>query len=82
MLDAAQEAAALVAGLSREEFDRDRALRLALVRLLEIAGEAASRVPPEYREAHPAIPWIGVVGLRNRLVHGYDEVDYDVVWRF
>ena len=56
-------------------------MRLALVRLLEVVGEAASRVPVDFRDEHPEIPWIGVVGLRNRLIHGYDDVDYDVVWK-
>lgn len=81
MLDAAREAGTLVAGQSRTDFDGDRTLRLALVRLLEVVGEAASRVPVDYRDEHPEIPWFGVVGLRNRLIHGYDDVDYDIVWR-
>jgi len=81
MLDAAGEAGTLVAGRSRADFDGDRTLRLALVRLLEVVGEAASRVPEDYRDEHPEIPWFGVVGLRNRLIHGYDDVDYDIVWR-
>lgn len=81
MLDAAREASALVAGRSRADYDADRTLRLALVRLLEVVGEAASRIPVDFRDAHDEIPWFGVVGLRNRLIHGYDEVDYDIVWR-
>ena len=81
MLDAAREASSLVAGLSRADFDVNRTLRLAAVRLLEVIGEAANRVPLEYRQEHLEIPWVGVVGLRNRLIHGYDDVDDDVVWR-
>jgi uncharacterized protein with HEPN domain len=81
MLDASREAAALVAGRSRAEYDGDRTLRLALIRLLEVIGEAASRIPMEFRDEHPEIPWFGVVGLRNRLIHGYDDVDYDIVWQ-
>jgi uncharacterized protein with HEPN domain len=81
MLDAAREAGTLVAGRSRSDYDEDRTLRLALVRLLEVVGEAASRIPLDFREEHPEIPWFGVVGLRNRLIHGYDEVDYDIVWQ-
>jgi uncharacterized protein with HEPN domain len=81
MLDAAREAGALVAGRSRADYDSDRTLRLALVRLLEVVGEAASRIPAEFRDEHPEIPWFGVIGLRNRLIHGYDDVDYDIVWR-
>jgi uncharacterized protein with HEPN domain len=81
MLDAAREAGALVSGRSRADYDGDRTLRLALVRLLEVVGEAAGRIPMDFRDSHPEIPWLGVVGLRNRLIHGYDEVDYDIVWR-
>ena len=80
MLDAAREAGILVSGRSREDYDGDRTLRLALVRLLEVVGEAAGRIPMDFRDAHPEIPWFGVVGLRNRLIHGYDEVDYEIVW--
>jgi len=81
MLDAAREAGALVSGCPRTKYDEDRTLRLALVRLLEVVGEAAGRIPMDFRDSHPEIPWFGVVGLRNRLIHGYDEVDYDIVWR-
>lgn len=81
MLDAAREARDLVSGRSRADYDGDRTLRLALVRLLEVVGEAAGRIPMDFRDSHPEIPWFGVVGLRNRLIHGYDEVDYDIVWR-
>lgn len=81
MLDAAREAGTLVAGRPRADYDGDRTLRLALVRLLEVVGEAAGRIPMDFRDSHPEIPWFGVVGLRNRLIHGYDEVDYDIVWR-
>lgn len=81
MLDAAREARDLAAARSRPDFDADRTLRLALVRLLEVVGEAAARIPQDYRDEHPGIPWSGVVGLRNRLIHGYDDVDYDIVWK-
>lgn len=55
-------------------------LALAVVRLLEIIGEAASRVPVEERARRPNVPWAAIVGLRNRLIHGYDDVDHDIVW--
>ena len=51
------------------------------MRLLEIVGEAAAKVSPEARTKFPAIPWSEIVGLRNRLIHGYDSVDFDVLWR-
>lgn len=80
MLDHAQEAVQMVQERGREELDRDRLLNLALVRLLEIIGEAAARIPPDERKRWPTIPWADIVGLRNRLIHGYDEVDFDVLW--
>ena len=80
MRDHAREALSLIAGRAREDLDSDRMLNLSLVRLLEIVGEAAGRVPPQERAKHPQIPWSDIIGLRNRLVHGYDRVDLDVVW--
>ena len=81
MLDHAVEARELVRNRTRGDLDFDRMRTLALVRLLEIVGEAASRVSPSLREAQPAVPWVQIVGLRNRLVHGYDSVDLDVLWQ-
>jgi uncharacterized protein with HEPN domain len=81
MLDHAQETMALAKGRARGDLDEDRLLELALVRLLEIVGEAASRIPEEERARHPEIPWAQIVGLRNRLIHGYDAVDLDILWQ-
>jgi uncharacterized protein with HEPN domain len=69
----------MVNGRTRGELDTDRQLNLFLVRLLEIVGEAAGRVPAEERARHPEIPWPEIVGLRNRLIHGYDSVDFDIL---
>jgi len=80
MLDHAREAAALVRDKIRSDLDSDRVVSLALVRLLEIVGEAAARVSAKTQAACPAIPWREVTGLRNRLIHGYDAVDMDVLW--
>ena len=80
MRDHAHEVAELVRGRTRGDLDSDRLLALAVVRLLEIIGEAAARVPAEERARRPGIPWASIVGLRNRLVHGYDDVDHDIVW--
>lgn len=80
MRDHAQEVVALMADHSRDDLDSDRVLALAVVRLLEIIGEAASRVPIEERARRPEVPWTAIVGLRNRLIHGYDDVDHDIVW--
>jgi uncharacterized protein with HEPN domain len=80
MLDAAREAAQMAQGKTRADLDTDRPLNLSLVRLLEIVGEAASRVPVSERAQYSGIPWVQIVGLRNRLIHGYDNVDFDILW--
>jgi uncharacterized protein with HEPN domain len=67
-------------GKTRADLDTDRPLNLSLVRLLEIVGEAASRVPVSERAQYSGIPWVQIVGLRNRLIHGYDNVDFDILW--
>lgn len=81
MLSHAQEAVALAEGKQRGDLDTDRLLNLALVRLLEVIGEAANRIPVDEQQQHPEIPWPQIVGLRNRLIHGYDAVDFDVLWQ-
>jgi uncharacterized protein with HEPN domain len=80
ILTHAREAVELVHGKSRPDLDSDRLLNLALTRLLEIIGEAANRVPDENRAEYPQLPWLQMIGLRNRLIHGYDSVDFDILW--
>jgi uncharacterized protein with HEPN domain len=80
MLDHSREAVDLAAGRRREALDQDRQLSLALMRLLEIVGEAASRIPPETRRQWPDLPWRDVVDMRNRLVHAYDDINFDILW--
>jgi uncharacterized protein with HEPN domain len=55
-------------------------LRLALTRLLELVGEAASRYPRELQDQYPQIPWPKLISMRNRLIHGYDFIDYNILW--
>jgi uncharacterized protein with HEPN domain len=81
MLDHAREAVAMAVGKTRADLDQDRMLNLALVRLLEIVGEAAGKTTEDDRLRCPEIPWGQIVGLRNRLIHGYDSVDFDVLWQ-
>jgi uncharacterized protein with HEPN domain len=81
ILDHAREAYAFVQGRARADLDHDRQLNLSVLRLLEIMGEAASRVPPDVRARHQHIQWTQIVGLRNRLIHAYDFVDLDIIWR-
>jgi uncharacterized protein with HEPN domain len=80
MLQYAREAVELAAGKTREALKADRTLQLALTRLVEIIGEAAVRVSSERQAQHPEIPWRIIAGTRNRLIHGYDAVDLDVLW--
>ena len=80
MRDYASEAVEMSTNVRREELDANRMLNLALVRLLEVIGEAAAKVTEETREANPDLPWSQMTGLRNRLIHGYDAVDFDILW--
>ena len=80
MLEYAREAVSLTQGRSRADLDNDRAIGLAVARCLEIVGEAAARLPEEVQKHYPAIPWPQIIAMRNRLIHGYDLVDYDIVW--
>lgn len=79
MLDFAEEAVELAKGKSSSDIASERVLNLALVRLVELVGEAANRVPAETRGEHHAIPWEAITGMRNKLIHGYDFLDYDVL---
>ncbi len=81
MLEHSREALAMIQGKTRSDLDTNRTLNLALVRLLEIVGEAASRIPKEERQKYPDIDWPQIVGLQNRLIHGYDFVDFDLLWQ-
>jgi len=80
MLEAAQIALSLVEGETRASLDADIKLRLALTKAIEIIGEAASKVTAETRTQLPAIPWTGIVGMRNVLIHGYFDIDLDKLW--
>jgi uncharacterized protein with HEPN domain len=80
MLDHAREVVEMVRHRSRADLETDRMLNLALVRLMEIIGEAAVRTPEVFRSRYPQIPWRDVADLRNRLIHGYDTVDFDILW--
>jgi uncharacterized protein with HEPN domain len=81
MLDHAREAATLVQNMTRDDLHANRVLSLALIRLLEIVGEAATRISEDLRARHPQIAWRQIISLRNRLIHGYDAVDLDILWQ-
>lgn len=81
MVEAAEAVLLVIEKRTRQDLDADLVLRLAVVRAIEILGEAASRVSVETRGTLPAIPWSAIVGMRNRLSHAYFDIDYDIVWR-
>ena len=81
MLDAAKKIAEFVKAKNRKDLDRDEKLAFALIRLLEIIGEAAKGVSDASRKSHPEIPWKEMTGTRDRLIHGYFDVDLDIVWQ-
>lgn len=81
MLDAAQDALSFVANRERRDLDTDRMLVLALVKCIEIVGEAGARVTEAGRDATPGVPWPEIVAMRNRLVHAYFDVNLDIVWQ-
>jgi len=81
MRDAAHEAMSFARGRAREDFDWDRMLVLALVKEIEIIGEAANQVSEASRWELPAIPWDDIVHMRHRLVHAYFDINLEVLWR-
>jgi len=81
MLDHARRARLLVEGRTRSDLEADWIAHSALIRQLEVVGEAAGRVSPEARDQLPGLPWRSIVGMRNRLIHAYDVLDPDAVWR-
>ena len=81
MLDAATKAVSFVADKSRNDLDTDEMLALALVRPIEIIGEAASKVSAETQNRSPMIEWRDIIGTRNRLIHAYEAVNFDILWQ-
>ena len=81
MLEMAEKALSKIRGKTKKNFDADENLRLALIYLLQVIGEAASKISPEFRNKHPFIPWKEVIGMRNKLVHNYLSVDENIVWK-
>ena len=68
------------ADIERDEFLGDETLKRAFVRSIEIIGEATKHVPDEFRGKHPQLEWRAMAGMRDRLIHGYFGVDYELVW--
>lgn len=81
MLDAASEAAFSAQERQRSDLNEDRHLARSLVKLIEIVGEAASRMTETGRAQFPDIPWAEIIAMRNRLIHAYWDIDLDIVWK-
>ena len=80
ILDAMEKAEILLEGVVYDQFEADFKINFAVVRALEIIGEATKRLPMDLRQQYPDIPWRGMAGMRDRIVHGYDLVDLQIVW--
>jgi uncharacterized protein with HEPN domain len=80
MLLAAQDAARFATGLTFSQFEKSRLHQYAILKAIEVIGEAAARVSAETKQNQPDVPWSEIVGMRNRLVHGYFEVNLQRVW--
>lgn len=78
--EASQKVIQFTEDKSQDDFENNELLQLAIIRLIEIIGEASARLTSEFREKHPSIPWQAIIGMRNRLVHAYFAIDYDVAW--
>jgi uncharacterized protein with HEPN domain len=81
MIEAAEAVADFVSHRNDADLDTDRMLLFALVRAIEVFGEAAAKVSPETRAATAHIPWTEIVAMRNRLIHGYFEVNQAILWK-
>ncbi len=80
ILSSARMIRTYIEGVVMDEFLRDTKLQDSVIRRLEIIGEAAGRVSPEFQEKHPEVPWSEMRGMRNRMIHRYDDVDMTIVW--
>jgi len=80
MLDAARGAMKLAEGKTRNDIENECLLNLSMVRLIEVVGEAANRVSAEGQRKYTKIPWPAIIGMRNRMIHGYDSIDFEILY--
>jgi uncharacterized protein with HEPN domain len=81
MIDASETVRQFMSGRQRADLDSDRMLLFAVVRAIEVVGEAAGKVTEETRADAQDIPWSAIVSMRNRLIHGYFDIDTEIVWK-
>jgi len=81
MLEAGQKAVSFAAGRTKADLDEDDMLAFALMKAIEVMGEAAGKVSSGSKEQFDEIPWPHIVGMRNRLIHGYDDISLDILWK-
>jgi len=81
MLAAAKEAMEFAAGKTRMDLEKDRLHMLAIIKSIEIIGEAASKVTETFKTENSNIPWNDIINMRNRLIHAYFDVNLDIVWQ-
>lgn len=80
ILDALEKARAFLGDMTEQEFEADERTSYAVIRALEVAGEAARHIPEEITRMYPKVPWSDMIGMRNVLIHDYIEVDLEAVW--
>lgn len=81
MIDACNQATEMLSHIKRDDLNTDSMLLLAVVKALEIVGEATERISADTKQLEPSIPWRELAGIRHRLVHEYEKIDRDIVWR-
>jgi uncharacterized protein with HEPN domain len=81
ILDSFNDIALFVDNMSFDAFNHDKKTIYAVVRCIEVIGEASKKIPRAIREKYPAIPWIQMSGMMDKMVHGYFEVDVNILWQ-
>ena len=81
IVEAVEKIHGLLIDFTKEKFKHDERTQLAVIKLLEIIGEACLHLEEDFRKTNPDIPWKKIIGMRNRLTHAYWDIDLDIVWK-